>query len=194
MPGTVQFLCANDTAALNALSAEELSRCRNLVLPRYLHADPMGRTTIYFIDALMQSEWVNIMGSPPHLLPYILHTDPRHGEQDSWPDLPDFGRCRSVSDSLVAYLLHTGYRQFYTNGVEWDGTGDYHPLFTRKVPQKTQQHRISIWNHTRARLKRAGAKAHHWTESEWYDAEGAAWRNESVGMGQNSPSDRNVSG
>lgn len=147
------WLAVNDLPALKALTAEDLGKANCLVLPRMLHNDsrPSGLTA--------WSDAIHMAAAPlvyDQLRLFRLHTD-----RATNPGLPYFGRCRSVSDSLIAYLLHLGYREFFTSGIETDGNGGYHPLFDRQAP-KRPQHRQSIWQHTLRRIEAAGATVQKW--------------------------------
>ena len=142
------FLAINDVAAWDSLEPEEIHSAHTLILPTYLHADPRGRTTVphekvhrYLRDVIL----------------YELPTAPEHRE-----DVPKFGRCWSTTESLVAYLLMEGYREFWFSGVEKDGTA-YHPKFKPRTIKK-ERHFVTNWKRVVKRIDRADGKVRLWNE------------------------------
>ena len=152
-----EWLAVNDMPALDSLTAEDMAKAQQIVLPAWLHLDPYPRGLVFWHSAIMQQHAARVLD----VNLFELHTSPdRNGR------LPFFGRCRSVSDSLIAWLLHRGYRTILTSGIETDGKSDYHPLFSRQAP-KTRTHRKSIWKHTLKRIQEAGATVQRFEESEY---------------------------
>lgn len=141
------FLAVNDVPALESLTEEDFAKTDYLILPQHLHLDNSATP--------MLAHWATATKEMilPEVLLYKLHTDPKGGDGT----FPSFGRCRSISDSLIAYMLHLGFRQFLTCGIETNGSSEYHPLFTRQS-HKNKEWRKSIWQHTRNRIKAANGK------------------------------------
>lgn len=139
----VDIAAINDTPALARIS-DQASKIEALLLPRYLHDDPGPSSLTMFSHA----RWDYGFESVPTRL-FSLHTDPVTLRGT-------FGRCRSTSDSLIAWLLSEGYRRLYTIGIEWDGRGGW----AQGLPcghEKSVSHRQSIWQHTLKRITDAGA-------------------------------------
>lgn len=144
-------LAINDTPALMRLTAEDIDKVDLFVLPAYLHDDPKPSGLTAASDAfdILLGKLGHDWSRAPECDVYVLHTDPRGVA-------PTFGRCRSTSDSLIAYLLSQGFRSFRTLGIEWDGRDGSHPDLPPGM-NKTAAHRRSIWQHTLARIQQTGA-------------------------------------
>lgn len=147
-------LAINDTPALVRLTAEDIDKVGLFVLPRYLHDDPKpsGFTSAGNAFDILMEKLGNDWSRRPECDMYVLHTDPDRID----PREPTFGRCRSTSDSLIAWLLAQGCRTFYTVGIEWDGRDGTHPDLPPGM-SKSAAHRRSIWQHTLDRIQQAGA-------------------------------------
>lgn len=148
------WLAVTDLPALEALAEQDVAKARRLLLPRMVHLDAKPSGLVPWDRAIRSTAARVLQPSQIHL--FCLHTDP-----DPNPALRHFGRCRSVSDAAIAYLLSAGYREFYTSGIETDGAGGYHPVFDRQAPKSTR-HRQSIWQHTLRRIEAAGATVERW--------------------------------
>ena len=83
---------------------------------------------------------------------FTLHTDPDVNSAD-FCDLhhPHFGKCRSTSDSAIAWLLKNNRTRIFTAGIEWKGERGHHPDLPAGE-RKSKAHRLSIWRHTLDRL------------------------------------------
>jgi len=159
------WLAVNDVPAFESLDASDLRRADAIVLPNFLHVTPPPikpgpndlhcfRSHTTFAPAISAAKC--------KLITYCLHTDPYVAENSR--RLPFFGRCRSISDSLIAYLLYLGHREIVTTGIEWNGAARYHPDFRRQVA-KTVRHRKAIWSDTVKRIITAGGSVFRWEDS-----------------------------
>lgn len=158
-------LAVNDTPALLRLDFFCFANLSTLLLPEHLHDDvkPSAVTNYAEAHGKLRSGFMLLHGCWPAtycLETYRLHTDPAviQGKHPA-----TFGRCRSTSDSLIAWLLSQGVRRFLLNGIttrKSDPCG-WHPKMTCGE-QKSMSHRLSIWNHTRRRIEEAEATWSAW--------------------------------
>lgn len=153
------YLAVNDVPALMNLTVLDMSLARQLILPQYLHVDPKPKELMHWREAF--GNWCNRrnidIGWYRNVIVYRLHTDP---DPEQKRNLPYFGRCRSTSDSLIAYLLHLNYKTIVLVGVEPDGKCGYHKHMPHGV-DKPSKWRRSIWRHTDKRIRLAGAMWWH---------------------------------
>src|SRR5690606_6749765 len=111
------WLFVNDLSAFAEIAPDDLRRhTGRVVLPAELHID-LGKPR-----ASPRAAIPFLRGRPYDL--FELHTNP-----DRSPKLPYFGAIGSVAESAVAWLLHLGYRRFYTLGI--DPQGGYSQYFAQ---------------------------------------------------------------
>lgn len=154
----------NDVPAFESLNDDDLCRADTCILPNFLHVTPPpvnpGPNDAHCFKSHV--DYLPILAEANcDVALYCLHTDPFLHENSR--RLPYFGRCRSIADSMIAYLLHLGHREFVTSGIEWDGALRYHPIFKRQVA-KSVRHRKSIWSDVVKRIKTAGGSVCRWSE------------------------------
>lgn len=153
-------LAINDTPALLRMTAEDIAKVGTLVLPEHLHDNVVPSSFTPAEDALgLVMTKIGAMRPAGCLVStYRLHTDPlvTIGHHKA-----SFGFCRSTSDSLIAWLLAQGVREFRTLGIEWDGRDGWAAGLPRGH-SKTQEHRRAIWQHTLKRIENAGGTVARW--------------------------------
>ena len=151
-----EYLAVNDVPALGELTGEDFAKSARLIMPAFLHVDsiPSGFVHAGFEIARVFNSLPVYSHETPQCTYYRLHTDPEPSKYKGI--IPYFGRCRSVSDSLIAWLLHAGYRNFALLGISTTRIQSYHKMFKRRF-HKTNDHRCSIWNTTEKRLKKHNA-------------------------------------
>lgn len=158
------WLGCNDVPAFDELTSDDLGKASAVILPNFLHVTPPpvnpGPNDAHHFRS--HTEYLPALKAAKCKLElYCLHTDPFIGENSK--RLPYFGRCRSIADSLIAFLLAVGHREFVTSGIEWGGGLRYHRMFSRQVA-KTVRHRKSIWGDIVTRIKKAGGSVCRWED------------------------------
>lgn len=150
-------LAINDTPALIRLDFFCFTNLSTLLLPEHLHDDVKPSSLTHYAEAhgRLRGGFMLLHGCWPAtytLETYRLHTDPAVscGMHEA-----TFGRCRSTSDSLIAWLLAQGVRRFHTVGIEWDGADGHHPAL-HPGESKSARHRQAIWKWTRSRIEAEG--------------------------------------
>lgn len=155
----VDTLAINDTPVLMRRTFAELREVGTLLLPEHLHDDVTPTKVTPSGDAVAElvKRYDAHLGCT--LRTYRLHTDPvvMRGDKE-----PTFGRCRSTSDSLIAWLLQEGVREFMTTGIEYDGRDGWAQGLPRGVG-KYPGHRRAIWQHTVERINAAGGTVRKWS-------------------------------
>lgn len=146
-----RWLAVNDVPAFDAIPKREWDKVDTVILPTYLHVDPKPSEFRHWREVAKEV-------SSKRIELYQLHTAP-----EEQPNIVHFGRCRSVSDSAIAFLLWKGYRHIVTLGIEWEGVAEYNPIFDRRIA-KSVRHRRDIWRWTSDRIKQAGARVETWQQ------------------------------
>lgn len=152
-------LAINDVPVLARREQADFEKITTLLLPEHLHDDPGPRSLTSADDALISAEAYGLNRTGFIVETYLLHTDPavKTGLKQ-----PTFGRCRSTSDSLIAWLLAQGVRMFLTRGIEWDGRDGWAPGLPQGTP-KAPTHRRAIWRYTVDRIHSHGGTVHPWS-------------------------------
>lgn len=156
----VDTLAINDTPVLMRRTYAELQEVDTLLLPEHLHDNtvPTSFTPAEVAVGMLMTTFGITRPAGWLLRTYRLHTDPvvKAGHAKA-----TFGRCRSTSDSLIAWLLEQGVRTFLTNGIEWDGRHGWAEGLPPGMP-KAPAHRRQIWEHTLKRIEYAGGTVAQW--------------------------------
>lgn len=127
--GRIDWLCLNDVSAIEEVTESCIGCTENLVVPSELHLDTAGKRTLPF-DKLP-----NWLVEDPCLFIYQLPTAQKKRE-----DIPDFGEILSVGETAIAWMLHEGYRNFETIGI--DPEGGYHDTFQN---DRQQTNKPKVW-------------------------------------------------
>jgi hypothetical protein len=116
-PGRVDWLFVNDYEALDEVPNSCLDRVGTLVIPTALHVHGGGR--LYSAHELPAGLWdrvaIQLYRLPSHKRLNQSLTPEAFGDSNL---VPTFGQVWSVGESSVAYLLHEGYREFRTVGID----------------------------------------------------------------------------
>lgn len=141
----VDTLFVNDLSAFTEFDRWDCERVGRFVLPTELHLDVRGDETI---DS---KRVVPLLCGRPFSF-YRLPTEKRG---DFIGVVPCFGRIFSVAETAVAYLLHEGYREFRTLGLDPDG--GYAPSFSGGAQvERGPAHYRENWERCQRRVLEAG--------------------------------------
>lgn len=129
MCARADYLFVNDVSALEEVGMLDLiQKVEVVVLPTFLHLTTNGKLTE---DA---RDYQSIFRRK-QVLVHQLETAPEEQE-----GVPKYGRQHSVAETAVACMLHLGYRDFRTVGIDVEGR--YHDVF---VDCRQARHKGPSW-------------------------------------------------